>query len=113
MVSVDFNLLGAAAMDSLDLEETVEDSEDAVVVDGVIVVEVGVIVVEVGVDVVEVVATQATSTLSTVLSHTLIVTTHIAKTYAEIISAIHRLDRMFAKALEKEFALTILMCATE
>ena len=106
MVSVDFNLLGAAAMDSLDLEETVEDSEEAVVVDGVIVVEVGV-------DVVEVVATQATSTLSTVLSHTLIVTTHIAKTYAEIISAIHRLDRMFAKALEKEFALTILMCATE
>ena len=106
MVSVDFNLLGAAAMDSMDLEETVEDSEEAVVVDGVIVVEVGV-------DVVEVVATQATSTLSTVLSHTLIVTTHIAKTYAEIISAIHRLDRMFAKALEKEFALTILMCATE
>ena len=106
MVSVDFNLLGAAAMDSLDLEETVEDSEEAVVVDGVIVVEVGV-------DVVEVVATQATSTLSTVLSHTLIVTTHIAKTYAEIISAIHRLDRMFAKALAKEFALTILMCATE
>ena len=106
MVSVDFNLLGAAAMDSLDLEETVEDSEEAVVVDGVIVVEVGV-------DVVEVVATQATLTLSTVLSHTLIVTTHIAKTYAEIISAIHRLDRMFAKALAKEFALTILMCATE
>ena len=106
MVSVDFNLLGAAAMDSLDLEETVEDSEEAVEVDGVIVVEVGV-------DVVEVVATQATLTLSTVLSHTLIVTTHIAKTYAEIISAIHRLDRMFAKALAKEFALTILMCATE
>ena len=106
MVSVDFNLLGAAAMDSLDLEETVEDSEEAVVVDGVIVVEVGV-------DVVEVVATQATSTLSTVLSHTLIATTLIAKTYAEIISAIHRLDRMFAKALAKEFALTILMCATE
>ena len=106
MVSVDFNLLGAAAMDSLDLEETVEDSEEAVEVDGVIVVEVGV-------DVVEVVATQATSTLSTVLSHTLIATTLIAKTYAEIISAIHRLDRMFAKALAKEFALTILMCATE